>query len=539
MDTTQTLNPGDGHSCEHSDLSTGNIPALVILWCRHEPHRVGECILIPPKGGTIGRGPNHLPITRRRLGTSSLQDPFTSPSLSKRQLEIVRPEDGTVWVQNWGQRNLWVGQTLADNYTPLRLNQGDLVEIRGELLLLLSTRPLVHEYVPSTGEDFPRFGQPDVDGFVGESAAMWRLRMRIPQVAAIDHHTLIVGEHGTGKELAVNAIRLLSLRRARRFASRAAAALLSNSGESEFFGNLRDHPYVGMSAQEGLVASSEGGILFLDEIGDLTLAQQPRLLRLLDHREYYRVGDELEKLTANVRVLATTSLPISALNPHLMSLFPVQVKLPSLLEMPEDIPLVAESLLMRWSQSRPAFQTLLPSSGPLLSCGSVRRLVTYPFTSNVRQLERILLEALQTRQHDQSQWDKPLSVLPPQATAVTPSPATAGPPPPSPAASVPPPLNRDLLARLLQEHGGERAGVVDELKARGHKVTDHKLKNLLKEWQLEVPRDKDRITREMLVESLRRWGGNKARVAEELKTTRAIIIGLIDRYGLTRGLGEG
>lgn len=330
--------------------------ALTILWSASEPHRVGqraECS--PGKTLLLGRAPHagreeeilcfREPrgdfLHAEEKGAESTE--LLGESLSRRQLEVRCDGDGLI-LRNVGRCPMWVNGSLTGK---VRVGHGDTIHLQQQLLLLCTLR---RRQVPSLNR-YPegrvgRFGQPDAEGIVGEGSAVWQLRERLAAVAQCEGHVLILGESGSGKELAARALHNLSPRAQRTFISGNIATIPSSLGAALLFGNRRNYPNPGMDERAGLIGSAEGGTLFLDELGDMAAELQPMLLRVMDRgAEYIRLGDDAHIRRANVRFLAATNHP-ERLRPELRRRFHHELLVPSLNERPEDIPLLVRHLLL-------------------------------------------------------------------------------------------------------------------------------------------------------------------------------------------------
>jgi DNA-binding NtrC family response regulator len=188
--------------------------------------------------------------------------------------------------------------------------------------------------------------QPGRDALVGESAALARLREKIAQVAPTDSTVLIQGETGTGKELVASAVHAASARRERPLVRINCAALPRDLVESELFGHEKGASTGAMRERRGRFELADGGTLLLDEIGELPLEAQAKLLRVLQEREFERVGGS-RVLRADVRVIAATNRDLQAQVTagafradlfYRLNVFPIVV--PALRERREDIPVL-------------------------------------------------------------------------------------------------------------------------------------------------------------------------------------------------------
>jgi two-component system response regulator HydG len=194
---------------------------------------------------------------------------------------------------------------------------------------------------------------------VGSSAAMRELRSRIELVAAATSPVLVVGETGTGKELVARAIHACSPRRSRPFVTVNAAAIPETLLESEMFGHVRGAFTGATQAHRGLLTEADGGTLLLDEIGDMPLGLQAKLLRVLQAGEIRAVGgDRIQRV--DVRIVAATHRNLGELvkqgrfrDDLYYRLNVIHLNVPPLRARAEDIPHLAESFLARARERAP------------------------------------------------------------------------------------------------------------------------------------------------------------------------------------------
>ncbi|HYC56911.1 MAG TPA: sigma-54 dependent transcriptional regulator [Candidatus Binatia bacterium] len=201
------------------------------------------------------------------------------------------------------------------------------------------------------GRDLP------FEGIVGSSPAIGQVLRAIEQVAPTEATVLILGETGTGKELIARAIHARSRRSGRRMIKVNCAALPATLIESELFGRERGAYTGAMTRQEGRFEAADGSTLFLDEIGELSLDAQAKLLRVLQEGEFERLGSTVTH-RVNVRVVAATNRDLAAAVRagtfredlyYRLGVFPLRV--PALRERREDIPALVWSFIAELSQS--------------------------------------------------------------------------------------------------------------------------------------------------------------------------------------------
>jgi Nif-specific regulatory protein len=223
----------------------------------------------------------------------------------------------------------------------------------------------------------------------GASEAIRQVQMRIQQVAATQTTVLLRGESGTGKELVASAIHYSSPRACKPFVRVNCAALNENLFESELFGHEKGSFTGAASRRIGRLEEAFGGTLFLDEIGEISAAMQAKLLRVLQEREFERVGGN-DTLTADVRIIAATNRDLEAAMRsglfradlyYRVNVFPI--RLPPLRERPGDIPVLANHFAQKYS-------SLMTKPKPQVAEETLRRLAGYTWPGNVRELENCI-----------------------------------------------------------------------------------------------------------------------------------------------------
>ncbi|MEA1996451.1 MAG: sigma-54 dependent transcriptional regulator [Gemmatimonadota bacterium] len=228
---------------------------------------------------------------------------------------------------------------------------------------------------------------------VGESPSMKEVYNKIDKVAPRDASVLITGESGTGKELVAREIHSKSLRRNKPFIRLSCAALAEGVLESELFGHEKGAFTGSVKARKGRFELADGGTLFLDEIGDISQSVQVKLLRVLQEREFERVGGE-KTIRVDVRLISATNKDLKeevAGGKFREDLFYrihiVPIELPPLRARPRDIEILARCLVDKICRrmNRPP-HTIDPEALELLS--------GYSWPGNVRELENVLERAL-------------------------------------------------------------------------------------------------------------------------------------------------
>jgi DNA-binding NtrC family response regulator len=232
-----------------------------------------------------------------------------------------------------------------------------------------------------------------VEGIIGESGQMQEVLSLVRRVAGSDATVLIRGESGTGKELIAKAIHYASARAGGPLVKVNCAALPESLLESELFGHEKGAFTGAATARKGRFELADGGSLFLDEIGDLSPHLQVKLLRVLQEREFERVGSS-RPITINVRLLAATHRNLEALmrsgafrDDLYYRINVVTIALPPLRERREDLPLLIDHFLRR----------LAAKNGKTiqgLARDAREALLRYDYPGNVRELENLIERAV-------------------------------------------------------------------------------------------------------------------------------------------------
>jgi len=221
---------------------------------------------------------------------------------------------------------------------------------------------------------------------VGRSAAMNKIFKLLEKVIPTEARVMIQGESGTGKELIARAIHYHGPRKAKRFVAVDCGALPENLLESELFGHVRGAFTGATDSKKGLFEVADGGSLFLDEVNNTTPALQAKLLRAIQEGEIRAVGST-KTVKVNVRIICASSRDLAEAVKEgtfredlYFRLKVVTVKLPSLRERPEDIPIIADHFLKKFTEKLEK-----PIKG--FSREASQRLIHYPWPGNVRELE--------------------------------------------------------------------------------------------------------------------------------------------------------
>ena len=263
----------------------------------------------------------------------------------------------------------------------------DVPELLSILRRALQTAASMRELVPADGKSS---GEEKSPGLIGASPAMQKIYKLVGQVARSDAAVLLIGESGTGKELVARAIYANSSRAARPYVAINCAAIPDALLESELFGHERGAFTGALGQRIGKFERADGGTIFLDEIGDMPLALQAKLLRVLQNGEFQRVGGD-QTLRTQVRVIAATNRDLAIMvkeKSFREDLFyrinVVQIQLPPLRDRPEDVLPLAEYFLKRAEKER----------GLKFSAASKKALQGWSWPGNVRELENVVSRAV-------------------------------------------------------------------------------------------------------------------------------------------------
>lgn len=239
----------------------------------------------------------------------------------------------------------------------------------------------------------------DFPNIVAKSAKMRSVLDIVSRIADTESTIYLQGESGTGKELIAKAIYLASSRRDKPFVAVNCAALPEPLLESELFGHEKGSFTGADRSTRGLLSQANNGTFFLDEIGDMPLSIQAKLLRALQDKQFYPVGSE-KPLAVNVRIIVATNKNLEeevAKGNFRLDLFyrlhVIPIHLPPLRERKEDIPLLADRFLKQISQQmKKKIKGITPEA--------MRKLMLYDWPGNVRELENTLEYAVAMTRHD-------------------------------------------------------------------------------------------------------------------------------------------
>ena len=226
-------------------------------------------------------------------------------------------------------------------------------------------------------------------GIVGETDAIHQVLERVVQIAPVQSTVLVTGESGTGKELVARGIHGLSPRRHKPFIAVNVAALSETLLESELFGHEKGAFTGAIDSRKGLFELSDKGTIFLDEIGEMPLATQTKLLRVLEQREFHRVGGE-KPIRVDVRIIAATNQDLRQLvaigefrRDLYFRLNVLNIELPPLRERREDIPILVKAFVREASERH-------DRQFPGISSEAMEILIAHTWPGNIRELRNLV-----------------------------------------------------------------------------------------------------------------------------------------------------
>ncbi|HMB27745.1 MAG TPA: sigma-54 dependent transcriptional regulator, partial [Blastocatellia bacterium] len=311
---------------------------------------------------------------------------------------------------------------------------------------------------------------------IGSSRPMQNIYEIIESIAESDANVMILGESGTGKELIANAIHFKSARSKKPFVKINCSALPKELIESELFGHTKG-AFTGATMEKmGLIGQAAGGSLLLDEIAEMPVELQPKLLRVLQERVYYRVGSE-KALDADFRLISATNRnPLDAIRDGALreDLFyrinTIEIQVPPLRERAEDVQHLAEHFLRIYAEK---YNRTVGS----ISQQAYERMFAYSWPGNVRELQNVMERAVLLAKGDVIE-ESAIPMPKPTVRAAQAATAATAPPVSRPAApvgvSAPPPaqmsdLTLEQLARLIvnkmpsPKSGGSRVDIFTQL----------------------------------------------------------------------------
>ena len=284
--------------------------------------------------------------------------------------------------------------TVKDAVDMIKLGAADFIakpfqfdELMHVLSKALEQRRLKSENAYLHQQLDERFG---IGSMVGKSAPMRSLYQLIETVAPTATTILITGETGTGKEMVARAIHQTSTRHRGRFVAINVSAIPETLLDAELFGHVRGAFTGAVAMRQGRLEQADGGTLFLDEVGTMPMALQMKMLRVLQEREFERIGDT-RTIKVDVRIVAATNADLARMvkdgsfrEDLYYRLNVIPVHLAPLRDRVEDIPLLVRSFLKKFAVDRDV----------TISQDAMRRLMAYGWPGNVRQLENTVERAI-------------------------------------------------------------------------------------------------------------------------------------------------
>lgn len=289
-------------------------------------------------------------------------------------------------------------------YTLILRNVNERIEAAKRISSLMNAAKYLEEEIKDLG---------NFDDIIGRSAPMLEVMQDVKQVAETNSTVLLLGETGTGKEVIARTIHKSSGRSERPLIRVNCAAMPANLMESEFFGHEAGAFTGATKKRDGRFTLADGGTIFLDEVGELSLDLQAKLLRVLQEGEFEPVGSSSTK-KVDVRVLAATNRDLKKSVEkgefredlyYRLNVFPI--KLPPLRERGDDIPLFASAFAEKFAKR-------MGREFEPLTEACIRRLKSYSWPGNVRELQNIIERAVITSQGSRLNLDR---ALPPETSA--------------------------------------------------------------------------------------------------------------------------
>ncbi|CAM4071472.1 Response regulator receiver domain-containing protein [Pedobacter westerhofensis] len=281
---------------------------------------------------------------------------------------------------------------ITDQYTKDFVLMLDMIAAEKELRTEKTTPVPVITETAARGFERSRESLPEFSGVIGNSKLLHGVFKKVALVAPDDTSVLILGESGTGKERIAHAIHKLSPRKSRAMVTVNCAALPLSLIESELFGHEKGAFTGAHEKRIGKFEQADGGSIFLDEIGELPLEAQAKLLRVLQEKEIERVGGNYTK-KINVRIITATNRNLEKEVAdgkfrldlyYRLNVFPVE--LPPLRQRKEDIPVLVQHFIHKFSKGSPA-----PVTG--ISAAAMNELMEYNWPGNIRELEHLIERA--------------------------------------------------------------------------------------------------------------------------------------------------
>jgi len=309
-----------------------------------------------------------------------------------KKIKTISPDTSVIMVTAYGDIGLAV-ETMKEGASDFILKPWKNEKLLGTILASLELKRSKTEYNRLKGahERVARDIDKGFEEIIGISPAMNRTFELIEKVADTDANVLVLGENGTGKELVARALHRLSSRKDEVFIRVDLGAIAETLFESELFGHIKGAFTDARSDRAGSFELAKGGTIFLDEIGNLTLPLQAKLLTVIQNREVRRVGSN-KIIPIDVRLICATNMPLYEMSEKekpdfrkdlLYRINTVEIRVPCLRERVEDIPLLADHFIRLYSRK-------YHKSGILLGERLMRRMKSYAWPGNVRELQHAI-----------------------------------------------------------------------------------------------------------------------------------------------------
>ncbi len=306
-----------------------------------------------------------------------------------REIKHIKPDTVVIMMTGYGTIDTAVEAMKLGAYDyitkPFRMSK-----IKTDIVRILEREQIVQENIILRQEIVGKY---KFENIVGSSPKMQEVYQMIEKVATSDCNVLIQGESGTGKELIARAIHYNSLRKAKPFIAHSCAVLPENLLESELFGHVKGAFTGAIHTKHGLLEVANEGTFFLDEISTISLAIQSKLLRVVEEREFKKVGGT-ETIKVDIRLIVATNKDLrQAVEEgtfrddlfYRLNVFPIFV--PPLREREADIPLLANYFLAKYNKvARKQIKSISPKVIDIF--------IRYGWQGNVRELENIIERAV-------------------------------------------------------------------------------------------------------------------------------------------------
>jgi two-component system, NtrC family, response regulator AtoC len=415
-----------------------------------------------------------------------------------------------------------LGLSLPPNQ-PVPLLEGMLFQVGGTLLAVYEA--------PSAGAVEPTPLPPDDASVVVVDPYMQHLHKLLARVARRDLNVLLLGETGAGKDVLAQRLHVLSPRRKGPLVSVNCGALSENLLESELFGHEKGAFTGAVQPKAGLIEAANGGVLFLDEVGELSPSLQVKLLRVLEERVVRRVGG-LRATSVDVRIVSATNRNLAeeaAAGRFRSDLYyrldGISLTIPPLRERPSEIVPLALLMLARLGAAESG------RAPPTLSQAAIELLLAHPWPGNVRELRNIMARALVLCEGP---------VIEPGHIAFSPSPSLPLPPPLPVSSRATPPAATERRTLVPSPPSAWPASGVDPLEPEEAPRREDVVgagggpRDGLEALQAQA----EGLRREHILEVLASCGGNQTRAAVLLGINRRTLARYLERYGVPRPRGD-